>query len=290
MPSMTDTILILGGTGKTGARVAKLVREAGATARTAARTGADVRFDWADPASHDTALAGVHALYLVPPAFRLDHAAEVLAFADRAVTAGVRAITYLSAHGVEHAPPATALRAIELGLLKRDDVALTILRPAWFMQNFSEGFAQSGIANDGVIALPAGNGTEAFVHAEDIAAVATAALLDPATHAGQAYAITGPEALTHAEVAATVAAAAGRPVVYTDVAAEEWTAGATAAGLPADYARMLAGLLMLIKDDHGARPTDTVQRVTGRPPTDLATFAKRAAVAGAWDHPTRPGA
>lgn len=46
---------------------------------------------------------------------------------------------------------------------------------------------------------------------------------------------------------------------------------------------MFAGLLTLIKDDQGARPTDTVERVTGRPPTDLATFARRVAASGSWE-------
>jgi uncharacterized protein YbjT (DUF2867 family) len=281
----TSTILVLGGTGKTGRRIAGLVAAAGATARTAARSGADVRFDWDDPATHGPALAGVDTVYLVPPALRLDHAADVLAFVDRAVAAGVRAITFLSARGVEHAPPEVALRTIELGLQARDDVAVTILRPSWFMQNLDEGFMQPGLAADGVIALPAGDGAEAFVDARDIADVAAAALLDPAAHAGQAYEITGPQALTHHEVARIVGDALGREVTYVDVAPDAWIAGAAAAGLPADYAAMLAGLFAVIADGHGARPGDAVQRVTGHAPRSLADFAREAAAAGAWAVP-----
>lgn len=282
----TSTILVLGGTGKTGRRIADLVTAAGATARTAARSGADVRFDWDDPATHDAALTGVDVVYLVPPALRLDHAADVLAFADRAVAAGVRAITFLSARGVEHAPPEVALRAIELGLQAREDVAVTILRPSWFMQNLDEGFLQPGLAADGVLALPAGDGAEAFVDARDIADVAAAALLDPAAHAGRAYEITGPQALTHHEVARIVADATGREIAYVDVPAEAWVAGAAAAGLPADYAAMLAGLLAVIADGHGARPGDVVQQVTGHAPRTLEAFAREAAAAGAWGVPT----
>lgn len=285
MTSSSSTILVLGGTGKTGRRVADLVAAGGATARTAARSGADVRFDWDDPTTHDAALRDVDAVYLVPPAFRLDHAADVLALVDRAVAAGVGAITFLSARGVELAPPEVPLRTIELGLQARDDVAVTILRPSWFMQNFTEGFLQPSIAGDGVLALPAGDGAEAFVDARDIADVAAAALLDPGAHAGQAYEITGPQALTHAEVARVVSEALGREITYVDVAPDAWIQGATRAGLPADYAQMLAGLLQVIADGHGARPGDAVRQVTGHAPRSLTEFAREAAAAGAWAVP-----
>ena len=53
------TILLLGGTGKTARRIAPRLRAAGATVRTAARSGADVRFDWDDTCTHDAALEGV---------------------------------------------------------------------------------------------------------------------------------------------------------------------------------------------------------------------------------------
>ena len=83
------TILLLGGTGKTARRIAPRLRAAGATVRTAARSNADVRFDWDDPSTHDAALEGVDRLYLVPPSLRLDHAPLVKAFLDRAQAAGV---------------------------------------------------------------------------------------------------------------------------------------------------------------------------------------------------------
>ena len=151
-------------------------------------------------------------------------------------------------------------------------MAVTILRPSWFMQNLDEGFMQPGLAADGVIALPAGDG-------------AAAALLDPAAHAGQAYEITGPQALTHREVARILGDALGREVTYVDVAPDAWIAGATAAGLPADYATMLAGLFAVIADGHGARPGDAVERVTGHAPRSLADFAREVAATGAWAVP-----
>lgn len=276
---MTDhTVLVLGGTGKTARRLVPLLAAGGAQPRTAARSGADVVLDWYDDATHDAALAGVDAIYLVPPALRLDHPPVVAAFLDRAERAGVRHVTFLSAHGIDLAPAEAPLRAVELDLAARSGLSHSIVRPSWFMENFSESFFAPGIAQ-GVIAAPTGDGAEAFIAADDIAAVAAATLLDPAAHAGVAHDVTGPEALTMAEVAALVGAHAGREVVHVDVDRAAWVAQTTAAGLPADYAELLAGLFDLIRAGHGSRPGDTVERVTGRAPETFASYAARSAAA-----------
>ena len=65
--------------------------------------------------------------------------------------------------------------------------------------------------------VPTGNGSEAFIDADDIAAVAAATLADPAAHAGAAYSLTGPEALTVAEAAALISEATGQAIMYLDV-------------------------------------------------------------------------
>ncbi len=271
---MTNTVLVLGGTGKTGRRIATLLRDAGMDVRTAARSAADVAFDWADPRTHPAALAGVDRLYLVPPALDLDFAAPTLAFLDAAVAAGVRHVTYLSARGVEHAPAEVAMRAVELSLIQHDVLAHTILRPAFFMNNFLPGGAFSDALHSGVLALPAGDGAEAFIDVDDIAAAAAASLADPAAHAGQQYELTGPEALTHTQVAELLTGH-GYSVRYQKVSVEDWVTASTAAGLPADYAGFLAGLLAGIGAGHGANPTDAVERATGRAPSSLAAVLAR---------------
>ena len=59
--------LVLGGTGRTGSLVARKLAERGVRTRTAARHGADVPFDWDNPATHGPALAGADRIYLVTP-------------------------------------------------------------------------------------------------------------------------------------------------------------------------------------------------------------------------------
>src|SRR3982075_3948725 len=119
MTNAPSNTLVLAGTGKTGSRVAAKLTKLGLSLRTAARHGADVRFDWDDPTTHSPALADVDRVYLVAPVMRMDFADQVSSFLDLAEAAGVRHVTYLSAFGVDHAPPQVAHGAVELDLMGR---------------------------------------------------------------------------------------------------------------------------------------------------------------------------
>jgi uncharacterized protein YbjT (DUF2867 family) len=282
-PVMTNpTVLILGGSGKTGRRVASGVRAAGATARTAARHGADVTFDWQEVATYGPALEGAEAAYLVTQGLRPGHAREVATFLDLAEAAGVRHVTQLSARGVEQAPPEVTHRAIELDLAARNGLTHSILRPNWFMQNFSESFFQPSIAADGVIPAPTGDGAEAFVHVEDIAEVAVATLLDPNAHAGAQYALSGPEALTLAQVAERIAAATGRVITHLDLPIQDWVDQNVAAGMPRDYAELHIVLFAALEAGQGATTTDHVQRVIGRLPRSFDDYAAQPEARARW--------
>jgi uncharacterized protein YbjT (DUF2867 family) len=278
---MTNTelnTLVLAGTGKTGSRVAAKLTKLGLSVRTAARNGADVRFDWDDPTTHSPALADVDRVYLVAPVMRMDFADQVSSFLDLAEAAEVRHVTYLSAFGVDQAPPQVAQRAVELDLVGRGAITHTILRPAWFMQNFSETFLKPV---DGVITVPTGDGAEAFVDAEDIAAVAAATLASPDAHAGAEYAPTGPAALTVSDAAAVIAEVIGQPTKHNDTDRSTWIDGTVAAGVPAAYGEMLRMLTETIASGHGSRPNNDVHNVTGRPPISFPDFARRTAQAWA---------
>jgi uncharacterized protein YbjT (DUF2867 family) len=279
MTNAASNTLVLGGTGKTGSRVAAKLTKLGLSVRTAAPNGTDVRFDWDDPTTHSPALAGVDRIYLVVPVLRTDFADQVSSFLDLAEAAGVRHVTYISAFGIDQvAPQWVAHRAVELDLMGRGAITHSILRPAWFMQNFSETFLKPV---DGVITVPTDDGAEAFVDAEDIAAVAAATLVSPDAHAGAEYAPTGPEALTVSDAADLIADVTGQPVKHSDIDRNAWIDATVAAGVPAAYGEVLRMLTETIASGHGSRPNNDVHNVTGRPPITFADFARRTAQAWA---------
>ncbi|HEX9515892.1 MAG TPA: NmrA family NAD(P)-binding protein [Streptosporangiaceae bacterium] len=279
MDNSRKTALVLGGTGRTGSLVARKLAERGLIARTASRHGADLPFDWDNPATHGPALAGVDRIYLVTPVMRVTYARLVSDFLDLAEATAIRHVTYLSAYGSDQAPPEVDIRAVELELMSRQAFTSSVLRPAWVMQNFSD--EHLPVVED-TITVPTAGGAEAFVDAADIAAVAVETLVDPDAHAGAAYAPTGPEALTVAEVADIIAGVVGRPVRHNDIERGAWVDGAIVAGVvPADYGVMLNWLTEMIASGHGSRPNDDVRRVTGSPPARFADFAHRNAHAWA---------
>jgi uncharacterized protein YbjT (DUF2867 family) len=276
MTGSLNTVLVLGGTGRTGTLLANLLTERGLSVRTAARHGADAPFDWDDPATHAGVLSGVDRLYLVTPVLRAAYAEQVAAFLDVAEGAGVRHVTYLSAYGAGQAPPEIEIGTVEADLAARAGITHSVVRPAWVMQNFTD-FHLPVV--DGAITVPTGSGTEAFVDAADIAAVAAETLLNPESHAGAVYSPTGPQALTMAEVAAIITAVTGQSVVHQDIDPETWIGGAVAAGVvPADYAVVLRWLTGTIIAGCGSTPNEDVEKVTGRPPATFRDFAQRNAL------------
>jgi uncharacterized protein YbjT (DUF2867 family) len=280
MTTSTSLTLVLGATGKTGSRVANRLLSHGLPVRTAARSGADAHFDWNDPATYARVLDGVQRVYLLGPVMRTDFADQVSVFLDQAEAAGARHITYLSAYGIDAAPAETAMRSVELDLLSRKGLTHAILRPAWFMQNFSETFLKP---IGGAIVVPTGDGAEAFVDAEDIATVTSATLADPEAHAGAQYALTGPEALTLAEAANIISDVSGHVIIYIDIDRDEWVAGAVTGGVPAEYGAVLRMLTETIASGRGSRPNSDVAKATGAAPTRFADFARRTAAAWAVD-------
>jgi uncharacterized protein YbjT (DUF2867 family) len=279
MTAAQRTALVLGGTGRTGALVARELAKRGLNVRTASRRGADVVFDWDNPRTYAQALNGVDRVYLVTPVMRIKFANQVAHFLDLAAAAGVRHVTYLSTYGSDRSPPEVDIRAVELDLAHRGAFTHSILRPAWVMQNFSD--EHLPLIND-TITVPTGGGKEAFVDAADIAAVAVETLINPDAHAGAEYAPTGPQSLTVDEAADIIASVIGRPVVHNDIDPDVWINSAVEAGfVPADYTIMLRWLTGTIISGNGSRPNGDIEKVTGRPATSFEEFARRNAAAWA---------
>ncbi len=267
--------LVLGGTGKTGRRVAERLASRGVPTRVASRAG-DPPFDWGDQSTWDAVLDGVTAAYIVyAPDLAIPGATDAIrAFVERAVEHGVRRLVLLSGRGEEEA------QQCEL-IIQRADIEWTVVRCSWFCQNFSEGpFLDMVLA--GEIALPAGEVGEPFVDADDIADVAVAALTEDG-HAGQAYELTGPRLLTFAEAVDEIARATGRTIRYVQIPPEAFAAGVAEMGLPEDIAWLLDYLFATVLDGRNASVCDGVRRALGREPGDFAEYARRTAAAGVWN-------
>lgn len=275
--SATSATLVIGATGTTGGRVtARLIAE-GHRVKAAGRSatpvdGAEaVRFDWNEPATWGGAVDGVDRAYLIPPIGSSDPAAVMLPFLRQARATGVHRAVLLSSSAIPVGGPAVGRVHEELpGLFEQ----WAVLRPSWFMQNFTGATPHArSIRKEGAIWTASGEGRVGFVDAEDIAAVAVRALTDEQAPNTDLI-LTGPQTLSYADVAAVITEVTGRPVVHRQLTFEQlrdrW-----AAEIPLEFATMLAGMDRTIADGAEDRISDTVEHLTGRPPGTLRAFVER---------------
>jgi uncharacterized protein YbjT (DUF2867 family) len=275
---MSDrAIVLVGGLGKTGRRIRDRLAARGIAARAASRSTSPA-FDWADRAGWGAALRGAERAYVAyQPDLAVPRAADDIgALAAVAAAEGVRQVVLLSGRGEDGAVASEArLRAAPVGH--------TVLRAAWFAENFSEGAFAEGIAA-GELALPAGGVREPFVSADDIADAAVAALTDPA-HLGRTWELTGPRLLSFAEAVAAIGAVAGREVAYAQVPPEAFLAALGAQGLDEETLWLMRDLFTSTLDGRNASLSPDLAALLGRRPRDFAAVMAEAAAAGAWRAP-----
>ncbi|MGW3209745.1 NmrA family NAD(P)-binding protein [Streptomyces sp. NPDC001135] len=272
-----DTVLVIGATGTTGSRTTAQLIAAGHRVKAASRRGTPlagaepVRFDWYDPTTFAAALSGADRVYLIPPLGDPDPAARMLPFLYQARAAGVRRAVLLGSSAIPEGGPAVgSVHQALPGLFDQ----WAVLRPSWFMQNFTGTHTHAdSIRAHGVIRTAAGNGRVGFVDADDIAAVAVRVLTDErAPNAG--LVLTGPETLSHDDIADVLTRVSGRSVVHRHLTYEQMR-DRLAAEMPVEFAAMLAGMDRTIAEGAEDRTTDTVQRLTGRPPHSFQSVAER---------------
>jgi uncharacterized protein YbjT (DUF2867 family) len=265
--------LVLGGTGKTGRRVAAGLSARGFPVRVGSRSG-QPPFDWTDQSTWARVLQGARAAYIPYPDLVIAQATKAArAFAELAIDQGVTRLVLLTGRGEDEAQRGER----EVQATGAD---VTVVRCSWFMQMFSEDFLLDSI-RAGEVVLPAvDTQLDPFINADDIADVAVAALTEPG-HVGQVYELTGPRLLSFPEAIAEIAEATGRDITYVPVPVEDYAAAAAEQGVPAELVDFLAYLFSDVLGN-SAHVTDGVQRGAGRPARDFTDYATRSAATGIW--------
>ncbi|MEO3416482.1 NmrA family NAD(P)-binding protein [Roseovarius sp. CAU 1744] len=269
----TKPILVVGATGKTGSRVVSKLEDKGVAVRRGSRN-ADIPFDWETPATWAPALSGAAKAYVTYfPDLAFPGAVETLeAFTKVAAASGLEHIVLLSGRGEHHA---------RLGeeVVRASGIPFTIVRAAWFAQNFSEGYLRDPILA-GILPMPGGDVAEPIIDIDDIADVVVTALTEGG-HTGELYEVTGPRLMTFAEMAGVLSQATGRPIQHVPITFDDFHANVAAAG--GDFvADVFTAIARETLDGRNAQTADGVQRAIGRAPRDFSDFATAAASRGAW--------
>ncbi len=274
-PQDTDLTLVIGGTGKSGRRVADRLKQKGRNVRIGSRSSVPA-FDWDREEGWAAALDGVTGVYITySPDLAMPGATDAIrALVQRAKQADVKRLVLLSGRGEEEA------QACE-NIVRESGLEWTVVRASWFNQNFSEG-AFVDMVLSGTITLPAGDTPEPYVDVDDISDVAVAALTQEGHH-GEIYEVTGPRLMTMADIATDLSQATGRTITYVDVPHEGFVEEIEHSGAPKEVVWMLDYLFSTVLDGRNASLKDGVEKALGRKPKDFADYARDAAKTGVWD-------
>ena len=279
------SIVVTGATGQLGRLVVESLLTRGVPADQIVATGRDVgrlddlaargvvvrRADYDDRASLDAALAGADRVLLVSGSAVGSRVPQHRNVIDAARAAGVRLLAYTSITNADRAGFVIAAehRATEEAIVA-SGLPHTFLRNGWYLENYTDQlptYLEHGVVGS------AGDGRVSPATRADLAEAAAAALLleQPAS----VYELGG-EAFSLKELAATVGEIAGKDVAYTDLPAEELTRILVRAGVPEDFAGVLADAdLALGRGELYADPAD-LAGLLGRPATTLAEAVRAA--------------
>ncbi|MEO5665740.1 MAG: NAD(P)H-binding protein [Nocardioides sp.] len=282
------TYLVTGASGQLGRLTVQALLEQGVAAADVVATARDTDniadlaalgvltrpADYTDPASLKDAFAGVDRALLVSSSAVGERVAQHANVIDAARDAGVELLGYTSLVRADTAQMILAgeHRATE-ELLTASGLPVVLLRNSWYFENYT---AQAATALEhGVVLGAAGEGRVSAATRADFAAAAAAALVSD-DQAGRVYELGGDVAFTLEEYAAALAAESGRPVAYQDLPAAELSAALVGAGLPEQYADILADCDLALARGELLADSGDLSRLIGRPTTTLAEAIRTA--------------
>lgn len=226
--------------------------------------------DLGDVASMRRALSGVRTLFLLN-ALAADEVTQSLQALALAREAGIERIVYLSVIHAElytDVPHFAGKHTVER-MIETLDLPVTILRPAYFMQNDVP--LQPVIAGYGVFPMPIGAKGCAMVDARDIADLAVAELLRRDRAQGPLPRLTlevvGPEVIDGQRAAAVWSRALGRDIHYggDDLQAFEAQLAQQAPAWMAYDLRLMMARIQQLGQIGADGAADELQRRLGRP-------------------------
>jgi uncharacterized protein YbjT (DUF2867 family) len=273
------TYLITGATGDIGSRVTERLLARGIRPRIYVRSAekARARFgdrvdiavgDLADANSLTKALAGVDEFFLVNSGPEIAGRDAIAAHA--AESAGVKHLVKLSSMDAQQNVGTGAWHAQGESAIRSSGIVFTFVQPSGFMSN-ALGWAAS-IKSESIVSAPTGDGRIAFIHPDDIAAVATEALTSQAFH-GRPLPITGPQALNYSEMTAKLSSAIGKPLTFHPISEEQERQQMLEGGDSAEIVAAHASIYLAIREGRLATVTDNVERVLGRKPITFDQWA-----------------
>lgn len=267
--------LITGATGNIGAKVVDLLVARGERPRVFVRDAGKARWrfgnrvdifagDLGSRESLTAALEGIEEFFLLNSGPQIPFRDELAASAAKVT--GVKHLVKLSSIDVQHGLAIGAWHERGEAAIRASGVPFTFVQPTGFMSNLLA-WAPS-IKAEGVVRSSTSDGRRAFIHSDDIAAVAVATLTNH-TYDGESLPITGPEALSFAEVTEKIGATIGKPVAFHPISDEEARERYSRVSDTTEETEAHVALWRAIRDGRLATVNNNVKCILGRSPITL---------------------
>lgn len=273
---MKDNILVIGGTGKTGRKVAARLTKLNQEVRIGSRSQSP-SFDWNDKSTWSAALEGMDKVYIsYQPDLAVPGALEAIeALTKEAKKSGIKKMVLLSGKGEKEAELCEQV-VIHSG------IDHTIVRASWFNQNFSEGaFLDPIIA--GHVAMAQAEVQIPFVDTDDIADVVVESLLNE-SHSGKIYELTGSRTLTFKQAISEIAAASGREIKFESISLAAYASMLKQLQIPEDYIWLINYLFTeVLGDENVSVVTNDIEKVLGRKAKDFSEYVQETVSTGVWN-------
>ena len=226
------------------------------------------QFDFDQPDSFEAALAGVETVFFIAP--QSDPATSVKTFLSVAKVAGVKKLVFSSGRTTGDIP-GKPLYEVEK-MVRNQSIPFTILRPGWFMQNFTSWIGAT-IANEGAFYLPINKERTAFVDCRDIADVAWHVARSDAWN-GQTLPLTSEQALDHDQVATELSRHSGRDIQFVSLNADAYCDKMTSLGWQRSAALHVVDLYKVVGTGKEEEVSPWVRSVLKRAPYTLELYLR----------------
>lgn len=270
--------LILGGSGQIGKEVIKFLSKDNYSLRVTSSKNLTsdqpnleyVQYNVLNSEKVDSLFAGVDKAFFMVPAGLGDQYSILKPLLDSAIKAKLKKIVLLTAMGADADP--TGPYALAEQQLIKSGINYNIVRPNWFMQNFTS-FWLAGIKNDQKIYVAAKDAKTSFIDTRDISEV-IATLLSTDRFDNQAFVLTGTESLTHNEVANILTEVTNKKIDYINITSEDLANALKQAGMKDDFVAFFVLIQNYLAEGYNSATTDNVELILGRKPRTFLEFAR----------------
>ena len=284
---MNRRVLITGATGDTGRMAVKESLKRGLTVRAMVyrnddrsaalqERGAEIfvgDFHRIDEVRQ--AMESVEAAYFVYPVSPGVIDATVN-FAQAAKEAEVSAIVNLSQQSASRTSTSYSCQEtwISEQVLNWSGLPVTHLRPTYFLEWLLYPWQLPLFLEKGIIRLPVGKARHAPIASADQGRVIASILQNANGHIGQTYPLFGRVEMDHDQLAHELTEALGRPIVFQNVAIDEYCKSLESFGVPPYVVQHLGGAMADYQRGVMSGMNENVERITGQKPMSVGDFAR----------------